>query len=100
MYVHSGIIFILNNSVHTCICASKLHWCITLVHGRHLSQEVSIISVTSTGQYEEMKKIKEDLEEELQRERSAHRHYKRECSALKEEYNNLRLKVSPTGTVS
>ena len=45
------------------------------------------------GQFEEMKKIKDDLEEELQRERSAHRHYKRECSALKEEYNNLRLKV-------
>ena len=46
-----------------------------------------------TGQYEEMKKIKEDLEEELNRERSAHRHYKRECAALKDEYNNLRLKV-------
>lgn len=40
-----------------------------------------------------MKKIKDDLEDELQRERSAHRHYKRECSALKDEYNNLRLKV-------
>ena len=40
-----------------------------------------------------MKKVKDDLEEELQRERSAHRHYKRECAALKEEYNNLRLRV-------
>ncbi len=46
-----------------------------------------------TGQYEEIKKIKEDLEEELNRERSAHRHYKRECAALKDEYNNLRLRV-------
>lgn len=45
------------------------------------------------GQYEEMKKKLEDLEDELQRERSAHRHYKRECTALKDEYNNLRLKV-------
>lgn len=49
--------------------------------------------VRPTGQYEEMKKIKEDLEEELNKERSAHRHYKRECAALKDEYNNLRLKV-------
>ena len=47
-----------------------------------------------------MKKIKEDLEEELQRERSAHRHYKRECSALKEEYNNLRLKVGCSVTTA
>ena len=46
-----------------------------------------------TGQYEDMKKVKEDLEEELLRERAAHRHYKRECAALKDEYNNLRLKV-------
>ena len=45
------------------------------------------------GQFEEMKKSKDDLEEELQRERSAHRHYKKECGALKDEYNNLRLKV-------
>ena len=49
--------------------------------------------LTRPGQYEEMKKIKDDLQEELQRERSAHRHYKRECAALKEEYNNLRLRV-------
>ena len=54
---------------------------------------IFIMTLVHSGQYEEMKKTKEDLEEELQRERSAHRHYKRECAALKEEYNNLRLKV-------
>ena len=49
--------------------------------------------VHPTDQYEEMKKVKEDLEEDISRERAAHRHYKRECTALKDEYNNLRLKV-------
>ena len=45
-------------------------------------------------QYEELKKAKEDLKEEYSRERSHHKACKKECAALKAEYNNIRLKVA------
>lgn len=47
-----------------------------------------------TGQqYEDLKKAKEDIVDECAREKSAHKAYKKECSALKAEYNIIRLKV-------
>lgn len=51
------------------------------------------IDLCLTGQYEDLKKAKEDALEECAKERSAHRHYKKECSVLKTEYSNIRLKV-------
>ncbi len=44
-------------------------------------------------QYEDLKKVKEDLVDECAREKSAHKAYKKECAALKAEYNIIRLKV-------
>ena len=44
-------------------------------------------------QYEDLKKAKEDLVEECAREKNAHKAYKKECAALKAEYNIIRLKV-------
>ena len=40
-----------------------------------------------------MKKAKEDVADEYAREKTAHKAYKKECAALKAEYNILRLKV-------
>ena len=37
--------------------------------------------------------MKEDLEEELNKERSAHSRYKRKSTTLKDKYNKLRSKV-------
>lgn len=49
---------------------------------------------TSVGQqFEDLKKAKEDITEECAREKSAHKAYKKECAALKAEYNIIRLKV-------
>ena len=46
-----------------------------------------------TGQFEELKKAKEDITEECARERSAHKGYKKDYNALRAEYSNIRLKV-------
>ena len=43
-----------------------------------------------TGQYEELKKAKDSLEEEVHRLKA----YKKECGHLKAEYNAIKLKVS------
>lgn len=45
-------------------------------------------------QYEELKKAKEDVMEECAREKAAHRNYKKECAALKQEYSIIKQKVS------
>ena len=58
------------------------------------STRITTCVYTPAGQqFEELKKAKEDIAEECVREKSAHKTYKRECSALKAEYNILRLKV-------
>ena len=52
-----------------------------------------------TGQqFEDLKKAKEDVVEECVREKSAHKAYKKECAALKSEYNIIRLKVRTSCT--
>ena len=43
-----------------------------------------------TGQYEELKKAKDSLEEEVHRLKA----YKKECGHLKAEYNAIKLKVN------
>lgn len=44
-------------------------------------------------QFDDLKKAKEDVVDECAREKSAHKAYKKECAALKSEYNIIRLKV-------
>ena len=44
-------------------------------------------------QYEDLKKVKEDLVDECSREKSAHKAYKKECAALRAEYSIIKLKV-------
>ncbi len=47
----------------------------------------------SLGQIEELKKSREDAEEELHKATSSIKAYKRECSNLRMQYNSLRMKV-------
>ena len=65
----------------TCTLISELHIIITIIY-------------MYIGQYEELKKAKNDLEEDVIRERTAHKSYKKDCAALKAEYNNIKLRVS------
>ena len=56
--------------------------------------DVLYVCLVSAGQqFEDLKKAKEDLVDEVAKEKSAHKLYKKECSALKAEYNIIRLKV-------